>query len=308
VLVLPPSFFMPTSTYAETFGMSDLAPIVKTWQYMEALRNPQFLNDPRNSSIVRDLLPRLEDQPPHIILSSIKRHGIPFLNEKPLEVMEVPLTGLPIANIHNEEQENKFEEWLTAKFENHVTESLGVRIDSFVGSSYILHTHRHDVQLMLSCDFGISTLCRGIVRLDLSTIRRSAFPDHSFDHNRLNMLATIPELSLVLVASQEGRVALLTITRHVRKSKELSNTVTFRVEHTLPPFEYDINLGTPRVSGEGLLGMAVGPMQGDMERFSRNPSVHARKFRLLLHYYDHTILSYELSRDPVTQEILAAVF
>lgn len=101
------------------------------------------------------------------------------------------------------------------------------------------------------------------------------------------------------VASQAGRVALLTITRRVLKSKEVTNTVSFRVERTLPLFERDDN-DIPFVSGGGLLGMALGPMQGSLKAGRHSGP---KKYRLMLHYIDHSVISYQIFRDYETQKL-----
>lgn len=108
----------------------------------------------------------------------------------------------------------------------------------------------------------------------------------------------------VVVASQVGRVALLTITRRVLSSKEVTNTVSFRVERTLPQFERDEN-GNALIHGGSLLGMAIGPMQGSL-RVRRYPG--PKNYRLILHYVDHYVYSYQISRDFETQELKVEIF
>ena len=70
-----------------------------------------------------------------------------------------------------------------------------------------------------------------------------------------------------------------------------------------------------RRKAQPLLGMAVGPIQGQEHELDEvgntlvSPSIHgplrsSRRYRLLLTYLDHTILSYEISRSSVDDEIL----
>jgi hypothetical protein len=56
--------------------------------------------------------------------------------------------------------------------------------------------------------------------------------------------------------------------------------------------------------------MAVGPMQGDMERLDQKQHAphQPTKYRLMLHYYDHSIINYELSRYPGSQELKVVTF
>ena len=127
---------------------------------------------------------------------------------------------------------------------------------------------------------------------------------HSLIHfDRLNMITQVPELGLVLVASQIGRVALLTLTR-MRGTKHLA----FRLDCILPSKGQEARGERPMVP---LLGMAVGPIQGrecKVESGSNGGSPDrrgdeawraiegSRRYRLMLYYFDHTVLSYELSR------------
>lgn len=114
---------------------------------------------------------------------------------------------------------------------------------------------------------------------------------------RLNMMLQIPELGIVAIAYQAGRVALLTMTRKVKNDQ-----YGFRLEWLLP-FQTQEEAGKrPDVA---LLGMAIGPVQGcgktsgsviDEPRDSKGLSNGTRRFRLILTYYDHTILSYEIWR------------
>ncbi|KAG4033427.1 hypothetical protein MFRU_005g04340 [Monilinia fructicola] len=129
---------------------------------------------------------------------------------------------------------------------------------------------------------------------------RRGFPTafgRSFHHiSRANMMALIPELSLVVVACQNGQAALLTLTAVSIPSYKAPVT-TFRVEDILPPRKYE----TIYIIGhEGpkppLLGMAVSPIQ-EGEGIKLNAGKHPKKWRLIMQDYDHTVWTYELSRD-----------
>lgn len=114
---------------------------------------------------------------------------------------------------------------------------------------------------------------------------------------RLNMVLQIPELGLVAVAHQGGRVALLTMTKRAKNDQ-----FGFRLEWLLP-FRTQEDAGKrPDVA---LLGMAIGPVQGcgrmsssstDEPRYQKGFVNGTRRYRLILTYYDHTILSYEIRR------------
>ena len=102
------------------------------------------------------------------------------------------------------------------------------------------------------------------------------------------MLFQIPELGLVLIGNQVGRVGILSMTRWEEQKQS-----GYRIEAILPLKEEEERGIRPR---KALLGMAVGPVQG-MERKG------ASRWRLLMYYCDHTILSYEISR-PEEQGVL----
>ena len=114
---------------------------------------------------------------------------------------------------------------------------------------------------------------------------------------RMNMIHQIPELGIVIIGSQVGRVAILTMTYYADKKR-----YGFKIEAIVPyKSQEDQNL---RVL-ELLLGIAVSPIQGcqpkayspssSSSNIPLNRAVQQRRYRLLLYYYDHTILSYEIA-------------
>jgi len=217
-------------------------------------------------------------------------------------LVTVPKALLPVFNHWKE-----LEEWMTA-FKSLQEKGLTplVATDSHLPTSEtpkyylsdhsaILHTYAHDIELLppTKGDLMFRTLCRNVLRQKLTDDVANL---HHF--NRLNMLASIPELSLVLVASQIGRVSLLTLTRLEERFSPQGPVVMFRLDLILP-FKEDEDKARPPCP---LLGMAVSPLQTDefgYEKDSgRDEGVNwPRRWRLMLHYYDHTILSYELGRD-----------
>jgi hypothetical protein len=128
---------------------------------------------------------------------------------------------------------------------------------------------------------------------------------------RLSFLKLIPELSLLILGSQSGRAALVTLTR----PDVLSNNgpvVNFRLDLILPrKSEEEEGL---RPLSFPLFGLAVAPVQQAKEtptrrresgtrRASMSEKPSSNRWRLILHYYDHTVLSYELSRDSETSDL-----
>jgi hypothetical protein len=109
---------------------------------------------------------------------------------------------------------------------------------------------------------------------------------HQVHFERLIFRILIIDLGLVIVGSQIGRVALISLTRPEDSFSHHGPITMFRVEHILPTYTHEIQGFRPSVP---LMGLAASPLQGQQmgER---------KRWRLIMHYTDHSILSYELSR------------
>ncbi|KAF2865571.1 hypothetical protein BDV95DRAFT_612450 [Massariosphaeria phaeospora] len=139
------------------------------------------------------------------------------------------------------------------------------------------------------------------------TMRRPLLPTgiepHETDRNCY--AAQIPELGIFIVASPMGKAAIFSLTRF--------NTT----EHHLPLYGFRMDHLVPRRGEfkceewlhERLVGVAVGPVQGmldteDQEVESRRGSSSKerssgpRRWRLMMYYTNHTVLSYELGKFP----------
>ncbi|KAK2593059.1 hypothetical protein QQS21_009225 [Conoideocrella luteorostrata] len=123
--------------------------------------------------------------------------------------------------------------------------------------------------------------------------------------SRLSMVVHIPELYLVIVGSPIGRVVLVTptcLSTPVAKSDSpLHHGI--RLEWVLPRQSDE---KVYRVLKRPLHGMAVGPVQedgvmggGDERKRVASP----RRYRLMLHYRNHDILTYEISREEQTGKV-----
>ncbi|OHE97859.1 hypothetical protein CORC01_06894 [Colletotrichum orchidophilum] len=169
----------------------------------------------------------------------------------------------------------------------------------------ILRTYEEDIEMRsINPDDGAAVFCKDPITW--------MYPPHPLlQHSeRLNMILHISELSLVVIGSAMGRVILLTPTRsryHIRgdgyKLKQ-----GFRIDRVLPTLP-DEKAG--RRPPRGLYGIAAGPIQeggatGCLLRAddAPMPSPASRRYRLMLHYRDHSILSYEISRDDKNEHIL----
>lgn len=116
---------------------------------------------------------------------------------------------------------------------------------------------------------------------------------------RLNMITQIPELGVVVIGNQVGRVGILTMTRW-----EAQKQSGYKIECILPFHSEEGKGMRPR---RPLMGMAVGPIQGQEKPLPQDSprmgTQARRRFRLLMIYCDHTILSYEISRPDGEENI-----
>jgi hypothetical protein len=106
---------------------------------------------------------------------------------------------------------------------------------------------------------------------------------------RLSLQAHIPELGVLIVGSPVGRVAVFSLGQCSWYPRTVP-VYFHRLDWLLP-------LASQEERGERpesrLAGVAVSPVQGQLGNM--NGEV-ARKWRLLLYYVDHSVLSYELSK------------
>ena len=146
--------------------------------------------------------------------------------------------------------------------------------------------------------------------------------------DRLNMTHQIPELGVIAIASQIGRVALLTSAtiqyseKYVPCRQLRSRSAAPSPLRTCPGFQIAAILpfksqehqarGRAGVRPETpLLGFAISPILGSDTSTIRSSSSsmagetgRTGRYRLLMTYYDHTILSYEISRGESGGELL----
>ncbi|RGP67271.1 crt10 protein [Fusarium longipes] len=175
---------------------------------------------------------------------------------------------------------------------------------------FLLRTYEKDIELR---SFGASTSEEssselGVVCPDVLTFgrfRNVGLRGHFHATSRLNMIALAPELSLMAIGSPTGRVVLITLTRKACSSEHHDCTWEhgFRVEWVLPTGSDEIK---HRKTLRPMHGMALGPVQvGDDiggKVGSGGPAM-PRRYRLMLHYRNHDILSYELTREEQTGKL-----
>lgn len=191
--------------------------------------------------------------------------------------------------------------------------------------SFIFSTSEHNVRLLDAPCLENMVVCHHALHSRPSRVL--------FGHvDRLNMISVIPELSMVVVANQIGRVAIFRLTQN-------EAGYMMRLDESLPQEQSDGNL-----SNDGsqpcapLLGMAVGPVQGREFGGYRNHRENMstireadpndaswewrnsgnkkgvwrslekrRRYRLILVYSDGSILSYELGGMPDSEVSICTV-
>lgn len=174
----------------------------------------------------------------------------------------------------------------------------------------VFHSERFDLHLLTEIQYGRDSTTCNIVKCQQPL--RQEIPSRFRQllyYDRLKMLIQIPELGVVAIATQVGRVALLTMTSMGGAGV---TKYGFRIEWFLPFKSQEERGRRPNCS---LLGMAIGPLQGfeaasscsnsfnspGRRNFSGKGPINgvkgSRRFRLILFYYDHSILTYEIWRD-----------
>jgi hypothetical protein len=109
-------------------------------------------------------------------------------------------------------------------------------------------------------------------------------------HDRQCFATQIPELGIFIIGSPLGRVAIFALT----KSRE-SRDFGFQLEYILPFYKHNENeiLPPPQSSHGRMVGVAVGPVQGELGRCEESRD---SRWRLLMYFKDHSLMSFELSR------------
>lgn len=107
--------------------------------------------------------------------------------------------------------------------------------------------------------------------------------------DRLSLNVFIPELGVVITGTPKGRVAVYTLCQSP-DGKDGKPVYFHRLDWILP-FKSQEDAGHRPLSI--LIGIAAGPVQGQLGPWD---GVKDRKWRLMLHYKNHTILSYQLRK------------
>lgn len=134
------------------------------------------------------------------------------------------------------------------------------------------------------------------------TIKQPQWPENeSFapPHDRLNYSTQIPELGVILVGTPAGQVAVVRLVKEVLE-KGSDPIYSLKIDHILSGRSVASNAGYVR-----MVGFAVGPVQGMLDLPADDSDVvsdggqagdRLRRWRIMLHFQDHTVVTYELGR------------
>lgn len=122
-------------------------------------------------------------------------------------------------------------------------------------------------------------------------------------YDRMNLYHVIPELGVLLVGSQKGRVGVFTLRCLSENPFEEGggSVCSMRLERVLPTEEQEVKGVRPM---QPLVGLAAGPVRGGGagagaggDKYAKGDLVGLSKWRVILMYRDHTMLSYEITRE-----------
>ncbi|KAI0385837.1 hypothetical protein F5Y04DRAFT_244771 [Hypomontagnella monticulosa] len=269
VLVLPESSFLPTKTHEESLGLpfseAKCAVNDKVGRWIDISRGIEHV---RNNSTVH----------PWMRSSNIERFAF-----NPMEPRR-PQSGEWFDYAHSKTK------W------DHVNASSNPRPRSVLACrSSILRAYEVDIELRSFEEDGVGIMFEKAI--DQTRPLHAVLPAMRISHERLANLIHVPELSLVVAGSLCGRVALLTLTQPEDRTRY---NRAFRIEAILPTKADEDEQLRPICP---MLGVAIAPVpfSGNVELADK--PVGRRRYRLMLHFYDLRILSYELSRCSATDPL-----
>ncbi|KAI4946595.1 hypothetical protein J4E91_007284 [Alternaria rosae] len=154
---------------------------------------------------------------------------------------------------------------------------------------------------------GLSATLLNVPLNPIVAIRRPLHPGRWIDSlvscDRHCFFSQIPELGIFIVGSPAGRASVFSL--YYTKDKNTGEPrYGFRLEYLLP-FRSGNETEIAGGPNERLLGVAVAPVQGmfdtpeDIEVPDQGELPQPRRWRLLMYYMDHTVLSFELSKRRV---------
>lgn len=150
-------------------------------------------------------------------------------------------------------------------------------------------------------------------------MRNPGYPDSAQmpNHDRQCYSAQIPELGIFIVASPNGRCSIFSFTQistpgGASGGNRKQTVYGFKQDYVLPTVEQEASGDWMSMQYTQLVGISVGPIQGMLDKMADlndnqvnhqgEEQLKNRRWRLMMLYRDHTVLSYELSRGRVDAE------
>ncbi|KAI1422696.1 hypothetical protein F5Y12DRAFT_799397 [Xylaria sp. FL1777] len=284
ILVLPPSSFLPTSTFEDSLGLGpEEAVYVQNDEYGYYIGTENAVKHIKNNSgrhpWVRDNRASLfQVAPPHW-------HGF----DSPGEWYDFKLDCKKDWNAARDKAIDNMSEHVPPSLQSNAGNGRLILPD---GSS-VMRTYEMDIELVAD-NQNVGIMFKNAIYQKKP--QQALLPHIPFPPERLANLLHVPELSLVVAGSMCGRVALITLTRPVNPNYSFKRG--FKVEAILPKTIDEDRRVRPICL---LLGVAIGPIM--LTGRADDRPLGERRYRIMLHYYDHRILSYELYRNVLTNEL-----
>ncbi|KAI1172816.1 hypothetical protein F4777DRAFT_560282 [Nemania sp. FL0916] len=289
VLIFTESSFLPTTTYKESLGLSP-AESVYVWNkayghYISTNKAVQHIKD--NSTV-------------HPWVRQNQRHRFALA---PRWISDQPLAW------YNPTRDCEYQARFTHNDEAADRDSKRLPIDgqgpdngidsqnyTFLHNNTLLRTYQSDIEL-LDDPHACSIMLTDVIRQKRPP--RRIVPGMPCPSERLCILLHVPELFLVVASSSCGRAVLITLTRPSPDVYQFRRG--FKVEAILPTMTDEDRRLRPICP---LLGVAVGPVHSsEGDNLPDGRPLYERRYRIMLHYSDHRILSYEVYRDMATSEL-----
>lgn len=286
VLVLPESSFLPTKDYNDSVGLSSKeAKYVADESIGRWIDISQGIKHVKNNSTVH---PWMRSGNRNRFAINPLENGLRHRSEGNWYSFTTTATEAPACDTVDDRMSPVRRDHPLGKFKSRPSNSEQKWV--LGDGSSILRTYELDIELRSFEEDGYGIMFEKAI--DQSRPPHTVLPTMRVSHERLANLVHIPELSLVVAGSMCGRVALVTLTRP--KADIYSFSRGFKIEAILPT-KYDEDSQMRPICP--LLGVAVAPVPFSGNINLADGPIGRRRYRIMLHYYDLRILSYELSRN-----------
>lgn len=285
VLVLPESSFLPTKDYKDSLGLSPKEARYVTGddigRWIDISKGIKYL---KNNSTVH---PWMRSGNRNRFAINLHENGFRHHPEQNWSTHAHVAREPPASDI-DEDRFFSAREIPSLRTYNWKPDPLKKRV--LADGSSIMRTYELDIELRSFDEDGYGIMFEKAI--DQFRPPHTVLPSMRRSHERLANLLHVPELSLVVAGSMCGRVALVTLTRPREDIYSFSRG--FKIEAILPT-KYDEDSNVRPICP--LLGVAVAPVPFSGNTDLADGPIGRRRYRLMLHYYDLRILSYELSRN-----------